>query len=48
MVELGQWGANWIRPGSLKWEWRAVVGQWATIKADQKLLFAEDHLVLAA
>ncbi len=27
-------GAIWIRPGSLKWEWRVVVGQWATLKAD--------------
>ena len=30
-------GANWIRPGSLKCRWRAVVGQRATLKADQKL-----------
>ena len=28
-------GANWIRPGSLKCKWRAVVGQQATLKADQ-------------
>jgi hypothetical protein len=27
-------GANWVRPGSLKCKWRAVVGQLATIKAD--------------
>ena len=30
-------GANRIRPGSLKWKWRAVVGQLATLKADQNL-----------
>ena len=29
-------GANWIRPGSMKCRWRAVVGQQATLKADQK------------
>ena len=29
-------GANWIRPGSLKCRWRVVVGQRATLKADQK------------
>jgi hypothetical protein len=28
-------GANWIRPGRLKCKWRAVVGQQATLKADQ-------------
>jgi hypothetical protein len=27
-------GANWIRPGSLKCQWRVVVGQQATKKAD--------------
>ena len=29
-------GANWIRPGSLKCRWRVVVGQRATLKANQK------------
>jgi len=28
-------GANWIRPGSSKRKLRAVVGQQATLKADQ-------------
>ena len=31
-------GANWIRPGRLKCKWRAVVGQQATLKADQKII----------
>jgi hypothetical protein len=30
-------GANWVRPGRLKCGWRAVVGQLATLKADQYL-----------
>jgi hypothetical protein len=41
-------GANWVRPGSLKWGWRAVVGQQATLIADQKTLIAESNLALAA
>jgi len=30
-------GATWFRPGRLKCKWRAVVGQQATLKADQYL-----------
>src|SRR5437588_688693 len=30
-------GRNWIRPGSLKWKWRAVVGQLATLIADHNV-----------
>ena len=30
-------GANWVRPDSLKWKWRAVVGQLATLKADHTI-----------
>ena len=41
-------GEIWIRPDSLKWKWRVVVGQWATLKADHTNLLAEDNLVLAA
>ncbi len=33
----GHPGANWVRPDSLKCGWRAVVGQLATLKADQNL-----------
>ena len=41
-------GRNWIRPDSLKCKWRTVVGQLATLKADQINLIAEDNLALAA
>jgi hypothetical protein len=41
-------GANWIRPDSLKRKWRAVVGQLATLKADQISSIAEDSYALAA
>jgi hypothetical protein len=40
-------GANWIRPDSLKRCWRVVVGQLATLKADQTVS-AEDTYALAA
>ena len=30
-------GANWVRPDGLKRKWRVVVGQQATLKADQYL-----------
>ena len=39
-------GANWIRPGSVKCRWRAVVGQQATQKADQNL--TANNMALAA
>jgi len=32
----------------MKWKWRVVVGQQATLKADQIYLLAEDNLALAA
>jgi len=41
-------GANWVRPDSLKRKWRAVVGQLATLKADQISSIAEDSYALAA
>jgi hypothetical protein len=41
-------GANWLRPDSLKRKWRAVVGQLATLKADQISSIAEDSYALAA
>ena len=39
-------GANWIRPGSMKCRSRAVVGQQATLIADQNL--SANNMALAA
>lgn len=39
-------GANWIRPGSMKCRWRAVVGQQTTLIADQNL--SANNMALAA
>jgi len=30
-------GAIWFRPGKLRYSWRVVVGQSATLKADHNL-----------
>src|SRR5262245_29790196 len=40
-------GANWFRPDDMKYSWRAVVDQLATLKADH-ILRAESNLSLAA
>jgi len=52
-MDLGSIGCSFFAGGELgstgrlNGEWRVVVGQQATLKADQKL-FAEENLVLAA
>ena len=43
-----QIGGELDSTGWLKQEWRVVVGQWATLKADQIILIAEPSLSMAA